>query len=74
MTTPEKAKMRPAIEGEEGYVNQGMICCDKPVAFEVEREQGLVFAIWRCKCGTYAEYCMGEPKAVKAKFLNKKGY
>ena len=75
MTTPEKAKMRPATEGEEGYASQGMICCGKPVQFEAASFSGVVFAHWQCPiCKAEAEYCLGEPKATKAKLLNKKGY
>lgn len=64
-------KMRPAIEGEQGYADQAMICCGKTVGFEVASFSGVVFAHWQCPtCKAEMEYCMGEPKASKAKKVN----
>jgi hypothetical protein len=54
--------MRPTREGEEGYRQFAMICCDKIVHWSVEREDGMVYATWKCpSCRTEAYVCVGEP-------------
>ena len=63
-------RIRPAREDEPGWVDQGMICCGKPVAFQPERRSGIVYAVWECpECGQTAAYTLGEPKVEKATIL-----